>query len=141
MGLGTRRTNMSRRNTGFTLIELMIVVAIIAILAAIAYPVYTNYIQQSRRSDAQSDLVELANFMERHYSKSGSYASATLPFNKTPRGATGSDVYYDITLNVPDSGQAYTLIATPANAQTGDECGVLKLTQTGQRGAAQSNCW
>lgn len=135
---------MNRRQTGITLIELMIVVVIVGILAAIAYPSYTNYVEQGRRSDAQSDLVELANFMERYYSNHGSYEDAsgnapTLPFAETPRDASGSSVFYDITVATGNSGQSYTLTATPKNAQTSDSCGTLTLSQTGNKTPA--DCW
>ena len=56
-----------RKQTGFTLIELMIVVAIIAIIAAIAMPSYQNYAVRTNRTQCQSALVQMANAMERHY--------------------------------------------------------------------------
>ena len=70
---------------GFTLIEVMIVVVIISILAAIAYPAYQSQLQQSRRIDAQTALLELAQYMERYYTTNGSYTGATLPFTASPK--------------------------------------------------------
>jgi len=58
---------------GFSLIELMIVVAIVGIIAAIAYPSYSNHVRETRRTTAQADLVELAQWMERQYSGDFSY--------------------------------------------------------------------
>ena len=60
---GRRAVARVVRSRGFTLIELMIVVAIIAILAAIAYPTYTNYITKTRRNAATACLSEYANYM------------------------------------------------------------------------------
>lgn len=139
---------MNSRSTGFTLIELMIVVAIIAILAAIAYPSYVSYVEKARRSDVQSDLVELANFLERNYSNSGSYDkdaagnaidTDALPFKVSPRDAApgSSSAYYKIELNA-DS-QSWTLTATPQNAQSNDSCGTLTLESTGKQ--TPDDCW
>lgn len=137
---------MNKGNTGFTVIELMVVVVILAILAAIAYPAYMQYVERSRRNMAQAGLVELANFMERFYSNHGQYTDSegnkpTLPFSVSPRGATGSDVYYAISVDTSDDGQSYELKAVPQNAQSDDACGTLTLTETGARGAAQPDCW
>lgn len=75
---------------GFTLIELMIVVAVIAIIAAIAYPSYMDYVRQSRRADATVALLELAQYMERYYTNNGRYTDGdgnypALPFDEAPR--------------------------------------------------------
>ena len=66
-----------RRSRGFTLIELMIVVAIIAVLASIAYPSYIKYITKTRRNAATACLSEYANYMERHYTTYLSYEKQT----------------------------------------------------------------
>src|SRR5690554_2337838 len=103
----------TRRSSGFTLIELMIVVAIVGILAAIAYPSYQRYVQDSRRSDARANLLQLAQFMERYYTANGRYVDGNgnapaLPFTEAPRD--GNDKYYDLRLTGVDA-QNYTLEA------------------------------
>src|SRR3546814_14075757 len=70
---------MKTQMRGFTLIELMVVVAIIAILASIAYPAYTDYIVKTRRSAGAACLLEQAPFMERYYTTNMGYSSAALP--------------------------------------------------------------
>ncbi len=103
-----------QRSLGFTLIEVMIVVAIIGILAAIAYPSYQNQMQKTRRADAKASLMELAQFMERNYSTSGAYdkksdgtAFTTLPFDKSPKDS--GTKFYDLTFVADD--QTFTLSA------------------------------
>lgn len=126
---------------GFTLIELMVVVAIVGILAAVGYPAYTEHIRQSRRVDAQTALMELVQFMERHYTTNGSYTGASLPFTVSPKSGTA---YYNLSLT--SAAQTYTLTATPTTVQAGDKCGTLSLNQTGLREAKKNNvavtgCW
>ncbi|MGM0769459.1 MAG: type IV pilin protein [Pseudomonadota bacterium] len=124
----------NRRNSGFTLIELMIVVAIIGILAAIAYPSYVEYVERSRRSDAQGALLGLANAMERHHTANNTYLGAGAPNTGAPSifpdevPRDGNDKYYDLTITAATA-TTYTVRATPKNAQAGD--GVLELTSTG----------
>ncbi|MDP3168247.1 MAG: type IV pilin protein, partial [Hydrogenophaga sp.] len=64
----------ARRDSGFTLIELMIVVAIIGILSAVAYPSYTEYIRRGARSEATAALLETQQFMERYYGANNRYS-------------------------------------------------------------------
>lgn len=133
-----------KRMPGFTLIELMIVVAIVAILAAVAYPSYQNNIAKGRRADAQAALQGLAQAMERHMTSNGSYAGAGTANNgdgvpttgaptvfsaKSPMD--GSQTFYNLTINSADV-TSYELLATPVNGQAGD--GVLGLRSTGMRG-------
>ncbi|MBL4743489.1 MAG: type IV pilin protein [Cycloclasticus sp.] len=129
---------MKSNNTGFTLIELMIVVAIIGILAAVAYPSYTSSVQAAKRATAQADLMELASFMERNFTENNTYAGATIAAS----GITNDD--YTLTAPIPGLGATtYTLTAVPNNpgSQANDMCGTMTLTQTGATTAATNNCW
>lgn len=84
---------------GFTLIELMIVVAIIAILAAIAYPSYTQYKIRSNRVDAQSELMFIAQRMTEYKGVNGSFEGASVQQlygqTTTPKGEALYDVSFD----------------------------------------------
>lgn len=125
-----------RRVDGFTLIELMIVVVVVAILATVALPSYQEHVRKSRRVDAQSAMLELAQFMERHYTIHSSYMGTALPSSVTSRVAD----FYTITLGT-QSAQAYTLQAAPTAKQAADPCGTLTLAHTGARTPASAGCW
>lgn len=128
-----------KSGNGFTLIELMIVVAIIGIIAAIAYPNYIQYIEQARRADAQGALMGLAGAMERHRAANGTYANAATGPSDTgsPRiyatesPLDGTPKFYDLTIQAADA-VSFSLQATPKNAQAGT--GILTLDHTGRRG-------
>lgn len=128
---------------GYTLTEILIAMAIIAILSAIAYPSYTGYINKSRRSDAQSGLLDLANRMERYFSANNTYTGATLANVGAPTTTTGG--FY--TLSLSNLGATtYTLQATPTGTQVNDTtCGSLTLNNLGQKGITGSgsvtDCW
>ncbi len=139
---------MSYKQTqGFTLIELMIVVAIIGIIAAVAYPSYMEQVERTRRGDAQGALMSFSNAMERFYTQQGTYLGADgsspgVAINTTltepaasvfPSEAPldGSTKYYD--LRIYDlQANSYVLRAIPKGAQAGD--GYLQLSSTGARG-------
>ncbi|GGE74046.1 type IV pilin [Streptosporangium jomthongense] len=137
------RSDNNRREAGFTLIELMIVVAIIGIIAAIAYPSYQDNVRKTRRATAQADLMELAQWMERQYAGDFSYLEGgnqpTLPFTQSPRNGTA---FYNFSFNGTVTANAFTVQAVPAGDQANDGCGTLRLTQAGVKTSTSgSNCW
>jgi len=108
------------KTKGFTLIELMIVIAVVAILAIIAIPSYREQVAKSRRAEAMRGLGDLQLRQERWRSNHTSYGTyANL----------GSPTVDNYTLSVSGvSGTGYTLTATRAGAQTGDRCGNYVMT-------------
>jgi len=123
---------------GFTLIELMVVVAVIGILAAIAYPSYAEYVRRSQRAEMQRVMMDANQFLKRYYGAQDTYVGATLgALNRSPTSGT---LAYDIQLieggnPVVTATQAttYTLRATRAGVMAGDRCGDLSMDQNGTR--------
>ena len=130
------------RQSGFTLIELMIVVAVVAILAAIAFPAYNEHVRKSRRAQAKADLVELAQVLERYHTVQNTYVGADLPFTQSPRDGTA---HYALSFTEAATAGAFVLQAVPATPAQGlDSCGPLTLDQAGRRtptNAVVAGCW
>ncbi len=130
-----------RPELGVTLIELLIVVSIVAILTAIAVPSYQAYAARARRADAETVLLQTAQFVERYYTEQSpnTYVGATPIATESP--IEGSAKYYDILL--APTATTYLASAVPKNAMAGDSCGTLTLSNTGVKGsaAAVSTCW
>lgn len=138
----------THRAWGFTLIELMFVVAIVAILGTIALPNYSEYIRRGHRAEARAGLLQARQWMERAATANGIYPT-TLPVALT----WGDDASkrYTIGLQPPADNAAFTLVATrrAGSPQASDRCGEFTLTHTGQRGlrlagatsALVAQCW
>ena len=145
-----------KKNKGFTLIELMIVVAVVAILAAVAYPSYQDSVQKTRRADAKAALERAAGLQERFFTENNSYAFPA-DIGKVG-GASSTEGYYTITLANTDlagtscvsGGYApcFLFTATATGVQTKDtDCDKFTLDEKGVRaaktkgGAVNAACW
>lgn len=139
---------MRSRFGGFTLIEVMVVVAILGILAAIAYPSYMNSVRKSNRTEAKTELMDVAQRLQKCFTAVGRYND---PDNKklcpiytdlkdgTPYVTRGQG-FYEISIS-NDTATTYTLTATAvAGPQLGDtDCSSMTVDHMGQ--ALPRDCW
>ena len=121
------------KQVGFTLIELMIVVAILAILAAIAYPSYTQYKVRTNRVDIQSEIMQTAQRLQSYYVINHNYTNAKFDNGNLTKDYPSSGSVYTLTL-VP-AGQTWTLTATPKAGTVQAGNGTITLNHNGQK------CW
>lgn len=140
-----------KRAGGFTLIEIMVVVALVGILATIAYPSYLEHLRKGRRAEARTALMDGAQWLERLATSRGNYLTSAEARN-FPASLTRVDSGgYTIAIsNLNADGLTFTLTATrsPGSAQATDRCGDFTLTHAGQRGVinqasgvAAEDCW
>lgn len=142
------------RARGFTLIELMVVVALIGVLLAFAIPAYRDSVRNSRRAVAQTCLTEGAQFMERFYTTNLQYhqtrptAAVPVPVAVAAPGACTQDIsaFYTVGFDEdnPPTATTYNLVAIPQDDQAEDACGTLTLDNTGARGQSSgtlADCW
>ncbi|PYG01382.1 type IV pilus assembly protein PilE [Thioalkalivibrio sp. ALE21] len=131
------------RIKGFTLIELMIVVAVIAIIAAIAYPSYLNHVQKSKRADAHDSLTRIHMAQERYRGNNPEYAGDLSELQGWDADTVDSaDGHYRVTITEADA-TGFRATATPQGSQDRDSsCNpiVLELGSDGQERTPE-DCW
>ena len=135
---------MKAKNTGWTLLELMIALVLMAVLVAVAYPAYNEQIIKSRRADGMAMLFQAAQRQQQHYTVYQAFTS-TAGAGGLEMSATSTDGYY--ALSIVADATSYTLMATPLSPQTADaRCGKLTLNHFGVKGNVDGTrpadeCW
>ncbi|MFV0478306.1 MAG: type IV pilin protein [Parahaliea sp.] len=140
----------SSRDSGFTLIELMIVIVIIGILVTVALPVYENSVRKAKRAEAKAALIGFSQAMERHYGDNYSYVgaatSSTLPaaplervFSaRVPVDGDSASPTYNLSIQAATD-TIYTLRATPVAGTTQADDGVLEINHLGRKSWDRDN--
>ena len=135
---------MKIRNSGWSMIELMIALMIVAILVGIAYPSYSSQITKSRRADGYAVLYAAAQREQQFYTVNNSFTE-TIGEGGLEISATSQEGYYS--LSITATANSYTLTATRASLQTIDtQCGDLTLNHLGLKGNSDAiltadKCW
>jgi type IV pilus assembly protein PilE len=125
---------LTMKSNGFSLLELMIVIAVIAITLAWAVPSYNESVRKARRGEAQAQMREVEVCAARSFTVNSNFGNVA--------GDCDLDVEEDYyTFTIADDALSYTVTATPQGSQAGDKCGTMTLTQTGAATAAAVGCW
>lgn len=130
---------------GFSLIELMIVVAIVAIISAIAIPSYRNNVLKSNRAEGMEALLQVAQNQEVLYSQTNRYSTNAQPFAPTAVSVNSEDDLYTVTVanGACGNNSCFIATATAQGAQAGDaDCLTLSIDNLGNRTSTPTNnCW
>ena len=126
---------MFKNNKGFTLIELMIVVAIIGILAAIAIPNFLTYQCKAKRSEAKGNLGSIKTQQAAYFAEYDNYTTNQTALGFDPQGQQR----YTYTITSADTDASFTATAT-ANLDEDATVDVLEMTQTGTLADNTNDC-
>lgn len=129
------------RQQGFTLLELMIIVAIIGVLAAIAYPSYQEYVRRSHHGDMQSEMMRISQEAQRYFTSRRNFNGMTLANLGSNGSFPTNNPRYNLAITTqPSAGNAnihnrWVLTATPVASSSQAGYGTIKLNSDGHK------CW
>lgn len=129
---------MKSTQLGFSLIELMIVVAIVGIIAMIAYPAYTDYVTKARRTQGQSLLLDAQIKQERFRSYNNTYAATSAALSAASLDLATDDYY---TFSTVGSGSTYTVTATATGTQLANDAACSPMTLNQSNTKTPAGCW
>jgi len=136
------------KQTGFTLLELVVVLAISGLLVSIALPGYQRSVRTGARAEGQSLLLQVAANQERYYAQHNAYSASANPLvDSLPLLLISEGGLYQVEVEACATGTLATCFvatATPLGSQAGDECGALTLSSSGLKGASNGglrSCW
>ena len=138
---------MNTNNSGFTLLEVLVVLAIVAIITAVAVPSYKNYIIKSQRLDGINSLNLMVLTQERFYNDNGMFSSSLAGLNNYLGDYLNDE--YNYTVSSSDTSSSYTITAAAKfnssqndDTEGGIDCSTLTLTVSGlNRTVSPSQCW
>lgn len=147
-GLYMRYSKLLKRSSGFTLIEILIVVAIMGVLMSIALPAYQNSVLRAGRAEAKNELIQVAAELERYFSSNNVYIADATPLNTGDgESRTTENSLFTIAVAACSGGaiaNCFLATATAGGSQVDDTCDTLTITSTGVRGATGDTvdeCW
>ncbi len=133
---------MVRKCAGFTLTEVIVTVAIVAIIGVVAVPSYFSYLQDSRRAEAHTALLALAQAQEQWFINNNTYTGTVANLQPLIPAIVNNNIQqgnYAYAITAANN-TAFTLTATAQAAQAGDTaCSVITLTSAGAQTPA--GCW
>lgn len=131
---------------GFSLVEILCVLAMVALLGAVALPLYDGHVRRSRRAEARAALLQAAHRLEREATATGTYPAGDLPASQADVAGGRYRILRVAPASELDGALRFSLQAVPLGAQTRDDCGTFTLNSTGERGllgnrAPVADCW
>jgi type IV pilus assembly protein PilE len=131
---------MHKKMIGFTLVELLIVIAVVSILAVIALPAYSDYVTRAKRADGIAALLKVQVLQEKYRIDNPTYGS----LSDIGADSHSSESHYGISITLAADSSTYTATATPSGF-TDSKCNVLTINSNDVRTKSGSdslaNCW